>query len=498
MAGKLSGGTMQLPLHLDAETGQSLKHQIFQQIKRLIEDGRLKSGMRLPASRIMASDLGVSRNTVVLAYEQLVAEGYLEMRPPLGTFVSSALLPDCLDTPLPVRSAPQEAVVKKESPRLRFKGQPHIVVSPYEKPAQFDFWVGRPDARLFPILDWVKNMRRRLRYLQEGNSGYGHPAGLWELRRAIAQYVGAARGIKADATDVLIVNGIQEGLSILSQLFVREGTGVVIEHPCYLGAANVFASHGAQLIPVPVDDEGMRVDDMPEAALAYLTPSHQYPTGATLSMARRARVLDWAQRHQSYILEDDYDSDFYYDHAPLPALKSQDESGRVVYMGTFSKSLGAGLRVGYLILPADIFEAAMTAKGLLNNCSTWLIQALLADFLESGAYRHHLRRIRTIYAGRRNALVSALGAHFDGGGISGAQSGMHLVWKAPASIPVAFDIERKARDVGVGVYGFHTGNSYLHGGAVKAGYARTLMLGYAALSEPEIHEGIRRLARALD
>lgn len=488
---------MQLPLHLDAESGQNLKRQIFQQIRCLIEDGRLKPGVRLPASRTMASDLGVSRNTVVLAYEQLVAEGYLEMRPPLGTFVSSTLLPDCLDTPLPVPLTPGRNVVQQQCARLRFSGQPHIVVSPYEKPAKFDFWVGRPDSRLFPILDWIKNMRRRLRYLQDGNSGYGHPAGLWELRQAVAEYVGAARGIRADATDVLIVNGIQEGLSILSQLFVREGTGVVIENPCYRGAANVFASHGAKLLPVSVDDEGMRVNDMPEAALAYLTPSHQYPTGATLSMVRRAQILDWAQRHQSYILEDDYDSDFYYDHAPFPALKSQDESGRVIYMGTFSKSLGAGLRVGYLILPPNIFEAAMTAKALLNNCSTWLIQALLADFLKSGAYQHHLRRIRTIYAGRRNALVTALNEHFDGSAITGAQSGMHLIWTAPVGVPAAFDVERRARDVGVGVYSFHTGNSHLHGGVAKARYARMVMLGYAALTEPEIREGIRRLAHAV-
>lgn len=488
---------MQLPLHLDTETGQSLQSQLFQQIRRLIQEECLRPGMKLPASRMMARDLGVSRNTVVLAYEQLVAEGYLEVRPPVGTFVSSDLLPDCLDTPLPVLLTSSGAMIAEPCARLQFKGQPHIVVSPYKKPAQFDFWVGRPDARLFPILEWVKIMRRRLRYLQDGNSGYGHPAGLWELRQAIAEYVGAARGIQASATDVLVVNGIQEGLSILAQLFVREGTNVVIEDPCYLGAANVFASHGARLLPVAVDNEGICTDNLPAAALAYLTPSHQYPTGATLSMRRRAEILAWAQQHESYILEDDYDSDFYYDSAPLPALKSQDGFGRVIYMGTFSKSLGAGLRVGYLVLPPRIFEAAMTAKSLLNNCSTWLIQALLADFLGAGAYQHHLRRIRTIYSGRRNTLVTALDEHFGAGGISGAQSGMHLTWRIPSGLPKAFEVERRAREVSVGVYSFHTGNSHIHGDHVRVGCARMMMLGYAALSEFEIKEGIARLARAL-
>lgn len=488
---------MQLPLHLDTETGRSLQLQLFEQVRCFIHEGRLKPGMKMPASRLLARDLGVSRNTVVLAYEQLVAEGYLEVRPPVGTFVASNLLLDCLDAPLSAPRRPSGGESGKADARLRFKGRAHIVVSPYEKPVQFDFWVGRPDARLFPILEWVKIMRRRLRYLQDGNSGYGHPAGLWELRQAIADYVGAARGIQASATDVLIVNGIQEGVSILAQLFVREGTNVVIENPCYLGAANVFASHGARLLPVTVDAQGMHTGELPEAALAYLTPSHQYPTGATLSMTRRAQILDWARRNDSYILEDDYDSDFYYDSAPLPALKSQDGSGRVIYMGTFSKSLGAGLRVGYLILPPRIFDVAMTAKSLLNNCSTWLIQALLADFLGSGAYQRHLRRIRMIYAGRRNVLVDALGQHFGPDGVSGAQSGMHLTWKVPPDLPTAFEIERRARDVGVGVYSFHTGNSHIHGARARAACTRTMMLGYAALEESEIKEGIGRVARVM-
>ncbi len=494
---------MQLPLCLDPGGDRSLQCQLFDQIRDLICDGRLKPGLRLPASRVMAADLGVSRNTVIQAYERLEAEGYLDMRPPRGTFVSAcpacstrdahAAAPAAADATLDAAPTPE--------PRLRYRGQRHIVISPYPEPARFDFWVGRPDARLFPILDWARNMKRRLRYLQDGSSGYGDPAGLWDLRVAIADYVGAARGVRAHADQVLIVNGIQEGLSLMARLFIHPGTEVVVESPGYMGAANVFTSYGARLLPVPVDGQGMCVDALPrQAVLAHLTPSHQYPTGSTLSPERRGYLLKWAQACGAYLLEDDYDSDFYYDQTPLPALKSQDDGGRVIYMGTFSKSLGAGLRVGYLILPQALVEPAVTAKCLLNNCTVWLIQALLADFLMSGAYRQHLHRIRRIYAGRRDALVRALQQQFGAGVITGDQCGMHLVWHLPQDRPEALEVERRAREVGVGVYSFQTGNVRQFHPACSPGsapHARALMLGYAALREAEITEGISRLARLL-
>ncbi|WP_167670751.1 PLP-dependent aminotransferase family protein [Allopusillimonas ginsengisoli] len=483
---------MQLPLCLDMSRRRNLQRQLFEQIRELIIDGRLKPGVQLPASRVLAQDLGVSRNTVIQAYGVLVAEGYLEMRPPVGTFVAAIALPHAASPhqeamPLPPPSPPRLL--------LHYKGKPHVVMSPYPQPVAFDFWVGRPDARLFPILNWARSIKKRLRYLQDGNSGYGDPAGLWDLRKAIADYVGVARGVQAEPCDVLVVNGIQEGLSLMAQLFIGEGTGVVVENPCYMGAANVFASRGARLLPVSVDTHGLCVDELPESAtLAYLTPSHQYPTGATLSMARRERLLEWAQSCNTYILEDDYDSDFYYDQAPLPALKSQDESGHVIYMGTFSKSLGAGLRIGYLVLPRHLFEHVLTAKCLLNNSTVWLIQALLADFLATGAYRQHLHQIRMLYAARRSLLACTLLQEI-GGEVTGIQSGMHLVWHVPPSLPEASELEQLARAQSVGVYSFPTGNAQVFGRSAERRYARALMMGYAALQESEIQEGVRRLSR---
>lgn len=490
---------MQLPLRVDEKAGQSLQLQIFEQIRHLILDGRLKPATQMPASRILAADLGVSRNTVVLAYERLMSEGYLETQPPNGSFVSRDLVfdsPSLLEAPV---TDEEDAAAMRRRARLVFRGESHVVVSPYDKPVPYDFWVGRPDARLLPARTWQQLINRKLQRTRIGIGGYGDPAGSWELREAVADYVGFARGIKATASQVLIINGIQEGLNILARLFVRHGTQVAVENPCYRGAANVFASHGAQLMPVAVDEHGIDVDNLPqEAAFIYLTPSHQYPTGATLSLARRERLLEWAEHLCAYIVEDDYDSDFYYHGAPLPALQSLDTHDQVIYLGTFSKSLGAGLRMGYMIVPRHLAAAATTVKALTNNCSPWLPQALLAEFITSGAFMHHLRRIRTIYRARRNRLFAALEEHFGDVEIRGAQSGMHLLWLLPDDFPTAFDLERHCRSEGVGVYSIKTGNALVVGKAADARHGRTVMLGYAALDEDEIAEGVRRLAVALE
>lgn len=487
---------MQLPIRIDDSADEGLQLQVFEQIRQLIVDGRLKPGAPMPSSRVLAADLGISRNTVVLAYERLECEGYLEVRKPTGTFVSSNII---LDSPEPI-VAPGDDCAQAPAHfrrRLVFRGRPHVVVSPYDQSVPYDFWVGRPDARLFPTRTWQRLVNNSRREMQAGISSYGNPAGLATLRQAVADYVGAARGIKADADQVLITNGIQEGLNILARLFVQSGTEVAIENPCYRGAANVFASHGATLVPVPVDADGADVSRLPaEAALMYVTPSHQYPTGATLSLERRARLLEWARQTQSYIVEDDYDSDFYYDSAPLPALQSLDEHDQVIYLGTFSKSLAPGLRIGYMIVPPHLVDTAVTVKALLNNCSPLLSQVLLAEFVTSGAFIHHLRRIRTSYRGRRDCLVDALRQHFGEVRISGTRGGMHLAWQLPDALPTAVELERSCRAAGVGIYAVNTANAHAVDGA-RQRHARTIMLGYAALDEEEIAEGVRRMAAVL-
>lgn len=488
---------MQLPIGIDEQADQSLQLQVFEQIRCLILDGRLKPGAPMPASRVLASDLNLSRNTVVLAYERLVSEGYLDVQQPTGTFVSSSIMFDSPSLPESSGSDEPENAPMHFHKRLVFQGERHVVVSPYNEPVPYDFWVGRPDARLFPTRTWQRLINSSRRQMQAGISNYGEPAGLSSLRRAVVEYAGAARGIKADARQVLIINGIQEGLNILARLFVQAGTDVAVENPCYRGAANVFASHGARLVPIPVDNDGADVTRLPdEAALIYLTPSHQYPTGETLPLGRRTHLLEWAQRAEAYIIEDDYDSDFYYDSAPLPALQSLDEHEQVIYLGTFSKSLAPGLRLGYMIVPRHLVETATTVKALLNNCSPLLSQVLLAEFVASGAFMHHLRRIRTIYRARRDCLVNALREQFGDARLHGTQGGMHLVWQLPDEFPNALDLEQRCRGKGVGIYGGNTGNAVVFDGA-RASYARSVMLGYAALDEDEIAEGVRRIAAVL-
>lgn len=490
---------MQLPIQIDDSTDAGLQAQIFQQIRLLIADGRLAPGMRMPATRALASDLGVSRNTVVAAYQRLTAEGFLEMREPIGTFVALQVRPDGPVDFEQVDIPASADVSVSRSQRLQFRGKSHLVVNPYDDPVDLDFWVGRPDSRLFPMRLWQGLLTRMLRDGAREMCDYGDPQGLPALREAIATHVGATRGIAADPSQILITNGIQEGLNILARLLVAPGVDVVVEDPVYRGASHVFADHGAVLHGVPVDRDGIDTGQLPHsAALAYITPSHQYPLGSTLSRERRKALLAWGEACGAYLVEDDYDSDFFYDATPLPALKSLDRHDQVVYLGTFSKSLGAALRLGYMVLPRDLCQPARDAKALMNNCQSWLAQATLAAFISEGSYAHHLRRLRRMYAARRDHLIAALAQHLPQWQVDGAASGMHLVVHLPADGPSAQTVERSARAYNVGVYSMANGNAQAFGEGACEALENTLLMGYASRDEAEIDDAVFRLRQMLD
>ena len=493
---------MQLPILIDPIAGKSLQAQIAEQIRQLILDGRLAPRARMPASRALAQDLDVSRNTVIGAFARLAAEGLLEGREPIGTFVAERVAP-ASPTPVAPPAPHPDAAVRggtraRVRQRLLFRGAAHQVLAPHGQQLPFDFWVGRPDARLFPMRAWQSLLARRLRGAASQLCEYGDPQGVLELREAVAAHVGATRGIATDAGRIVITNGIQEGLNLLAWLLLARGVDVAVENPCYRGAARVFASHGADLRPVPVDDEGIICAQLPpSAALAYVTPSHQYPLGATLSLSRRRDLLAWAEASGSYIAEDDYDCDFFYDGAPLPALKSLDVNDQVIYLGTFSKSLGAGLRIGYMVLPSERCEPACHAKALLNNCQPWLEQAALAAFIHEGGFAEHLRRLRQLHMLRRNHLCAALAHGLPGWRVAGLGGGMHLVVQLPQEGPDARAVEEMARAQGVGVYGIDDGNAQLFDADADDPLQRVLLLGYAALTEAEISEAVLRLRRAV-
>ncbi|MCB1716676.1 MAG: PLP-dependent aminotransferase family protein [Candidatus Competibacteraceae bacterium] len=487
---------MQLPIQIDSSSRHSLQQQIFDAIRALILDGRLPPGAALPASRALSEQLSVSRNTVLLVYERLLGEGYLQTQASVGTFVNHSLPEATLQArPDEHRSQAGQRSMRRQT--LPFRGRAQALVNPNRHRLAFDFWVGRPDPHSFPGKAWRRLLQHYLSIGGRRLTEYSDPAGLLQLRHAIAEHLGPARGIQTGPDRIVIVSGIQQALNIVARLFIHPTADVVLEWPCYQGAAYLFESYGATVRPVPVDEHGLDTAQLPDGtiSLAYVTPSHQYPLGSTLALERRIRLLEWAWEVGAYIVEDDYDSDFRYTGSPLTALAGLDACGAVIYLGTFSKSIGASLRLGYMVLPAELVEPAQIAKALLDNGQPWLEQAVLADFIANGSYANHLRRIRQLYRQRRDCLVAALTTHFGPVRLGGLEGGMHIVWKLPPQLPDAPQVQALALQAGVGVYA-------LDGGAAtdfdQPGYReKTLLLGYSSLTEDEIQAGIARLAQAL-
>jgi GntR family transcriptional regulator / MocR family aminotransferase len=487
-----------LALNRSAAARLSLQNQIFEQIRVQILDGRLRVGEPLAATRQLSEQLQVSRNTVALAYERLIAEGYVETRPSVGTFVSSEIPEAALKAATgDVQSEPRSA--KRTTRALSLAShRAQRLVNPHPQRLIADFWVGRPDPNSFPIQVWSKLIGRRLRSNQGALTEYRHPSGLPELREEIAAHLRPARGIVVSPDQIIIVGGCQDGLNLVARMLVGHGSAVILESPSYQGAAYLFESFGAKLFPVPVDDKGIDTHHLPNIknGAAYVTPSHQYPLGATLPLDRRLELLAWAARTDSFVIEDDYDSDFRFCGSPLTALKGLDCSERVIYLGTFSKCLGAGLRLGYVVVPPRLVDAAKQLKTLMNNGQPWLEQAALADFMASGGYLRHLRRIRKLYLARRNALVSALQRHFGEADVIGDQAGMHLVWRLNDRMPSASEIEACALSIGVGVYTLSSAGAVDFNPDSKGD--RYLALGFSSLSETAIETGISSLAAALE
>jgi GntR family transcriptional regulator/MocR family aminotransferase len=363
----------------------------------------------------------------------------------------------------------------------------------------YDFWYGRLDRREFPVSIWLRLILENLSRAGANLSDYGHPAGDPELRAAIASHLGATRGVLAHPDRIVITAGAQDGLSLLCRILVGNGSRVVLEDPCYDAAALLFQSHGASLRPVPIDSDGLITASLPageEIALAYVTPSHQFPTGVTLPLDRRLALLGWAAAAGAYVVEDDYDSDFRYDSPPLTALSGLDRDHRVIYLGSFSKSIGAGLRLGYLVLPPELVTPAIAAKSLASYGQPWLDQAVVADFLNTGAHRQHLRRMLKAYRVRRDLLLNALTEMFGPKiRLSGADAGMHMMWHLPPHLPGAITVAAAAARFDVGVYPLPIIGARSFGRTEDA--ERGLILGYSSLSPKEIITGVGLLGKAI-
>lgn len=482
-------------ISIDRKSSDSLQEQIYKSVREQILTGLLNRGAKLPSSRTLAAQLNISRNSVVLGYERLSNEGYLVAKPMVGNFVAR-VLPDNLVRTAPGAGQPIEATAEAAGARAphSFSGRPHAILNNLSIP--IDFWTQRTDPHAFPLKTWRRLILQSLANAGHNLTEYGDPCGLMTLRSAIAEHVCSTRSIQVRPEQVVVLAGAQLALNLVIRLLAKGGDTILVENPCNQGAAYLFESYNMKLLPVTVDEHGMDATTAAnlDARLAYLTPSHQFPMGSTLSLERRRTITRWAERTGAYVIEDDYDCEFRYDGMPLPAMKALSPD-YVIYLGTFSKSLGAGLRTGFAIFPEHLVDAAATAKALLDNGQVWLEQAALSRFIEDGGFMRHLRRARQIYMLRRDCLVARLHERFGDVDLMGTEAGTHIAWRLPAAFLPADRVKAMARARNIGVYTVQSGGGHEYDGSRFE--PNWLLLGYASLTEEQIVAGVDRLAEAI-
>jgi GntR family transcriptional regulator/MocR family aminotransferase len=475
---------------VDRSAGTPLYRQICDGYRRAIVEGRLRAGQRLPSTRALAAELGVSRIPVLGAFDQLLAEGYFESRVGSGTFVSRTL-PGEAGPPAP--SAAPDARTAAPRATGRRAALPH---APPERwlAGVGAFRMSEPALDHFPHATWARLVARHARALRGPRLNYASPLGDLALRQALAAYLRTARAVRCEAGQIMVVSGSQQALAITARVLLDPGQAVWVEEPGYRGARDALALAGARLVPVPVDEEGLDVAAgrrrAGKARAAVVTPSHQYPLGATMSAARRLQLLDWAQSSGSWIVEDDYDSEYRYEVQPVAALQGLDRDARVVYVGTFSKVLYPALRVGYLVIPPDLVDRFAAVREAMDICPPLLAAAVLADFIGEGHFARHLRRMRALYRERRGALVQALDRAFGARlRVVGAEAGMHLV----ALRERAGDRSIALRAAREGLWVMPLSACYL-----ERPVHHGLVLGYGGTGVEEMPRAVQRLRRVVD
>ena len=422
-------------LAIDRKEAKPLHKQIYDGYRAAIAVRSLRAGQQIPSTRDLSRELKISRIPVLTAYAQLLAEGYFETRVGAGTFVCSSL---------PDQSARKEAngsgrvAAAKSAPRRiskRSQLMPKHEVEPWFR-GLGAFGLSQPAYDQFPTQIWSSLMTRHSRGRGAHSMHYGGPMGFEPLREAICVYLRTARAVKCDPSQVMIVSGSQQALEISSRVVLDPGDSAWIEEPGYWLTRSVLKGTGAKMVPVPVDEEGLNVAAgmkmRRKARAAFVTPSHQYPLGVTMSASRRMHLLDWAQQAGSWVIEDDYDSEYRFENMPIASLQGLDCHARVIYIGTFSKTLFPALRLGYVVVPADLVERFVAVRYALDLTPPFSQQAVLNDFMREGHFARHIRKMRALYHGRRTTLVESIEKEFDGEmEIWGAQAGMHLVAELP-------------------------------------------------------------------
>jgi GntR family transcriptional regulator/MocR family aminotransferase len=481
-------------LELDPRSPAPLFQQLYDAIKCGILESRIRPGAQLPPSRGLARQLGVSRQTVIAAYAQLTAEGFLGGTVGRGTFVND-LLPIGASRK-PPRPGPELHLLSERG--ARFVDHRASMVTHEGAPRAFR--LGMPGLDVFPFSVWARLESRCWR--QAGaDLGYADPAGLPRLRELLAAHLSSSRGVHCTAEQIVVTSGSQQALFLIGTLLLAPGDAVWVEDPGYRGASGALYAAGARICPIPVDAEGLSValgaQHHPDARLVYSTPSHQYPLGMSMSLPRRLELLAWAAHHEAWVVEDDYDSEYRYDGPPLASLQSLDKTGRVIYVGTLSKILFPGLRLGYLVLPPGLANAFARGKAVIDRHTSTVQQRVLAAFMSEGHFNRHIKRTREIYTERHGALLRALdmelGSEID---LAAANSGLHVALAFRRGLD-DLALEAAAARRGIEVRALSRLYAPRENVALRTGTPSGLLLGFAAVPAEDTRAAVKALSGVL-
>jgi GntR family transcriptional regulator/MocR family aminotransferase len=461
-------------LEIQKDSPQSFANQLTNQLREAILNGRLQSGTQLPPTRLLAKEIAVARNVVIQAYEQLLAEGYLESRVGSGTYISQLTLDDYRRPEI------------KSPPALTYK-------TPLQKREPIDFNPGCPDLSLFPRQIWGKILKEICQETSSDLWNYGTVEGEESLRRAVAGYLYRTKGLQCSFEQIIITSGIAQGADLTAHLFFKPGCAIVEEDPCDCFTRHIFRHNGYRIIPVPVDQDGLCTDALPnntDINLIYLVPSHQFPIGSILPIRRRLDLIAYARRQGAYIIEDDYDSEFRFDGEPIQPLQKL-APDHVIYMGTFSKTFSPGIRLGFMLVPEKLVEPIRRLKEQFNMLTPALIQLAMARFIESKAYDRHIFKMKKVYETKRKLLMTLLQEAFGKDvRISGANAGLHLLLEFKGRDISPTDLEHlKSEGIIVDRVEEYT--------LREGDHRNQLVLGYGGLSNEEITRGVEILRKVL-